>query len=344
MKPFSKLELSSFCGQTALILKSGISSLEGLTIMLEDASSDEEKEILKQLLTHIQDTGSLFQALSSVHLFPPYMLHMVEIGEETGTLDEVMTSLQQHYEREDTIQKTIRNSITYPMIMTGMMAVVVVILLVKVMPIFNQVFIQLGTEMTGFSRMLMNIGTTINRYSIVFLILLLAIAGIIFYGTRTVSGRNLFRKLGYRLKFTRIIHQEIAACRFASGMALTLSSGLNPERSLELVAALNEDPVFQEKLTLCQAQINEGKDLTEALAATGIFTGMYARMASIGSKTGSLDQVMNEIAELYQEDIDTRMNNLLAVLEPTLVVLLSLIVGVILLSVMLPLMGIMSSL
>lgn len=235
MKPFTNMELSSFCGQIALILKSGISSMEGLTIMLEDASSSDEKEILEALLENMQETGSFYQALESAKIYPSYMLHMVQIGEETGTLDEVMESLRNHYEREDSINKSIRNSITYPMIMTGMMAVVIVVLLVKVMPIFNQVFIQLGTEMTGFSRMLMNVGTAINRYSIVFIVILVLIAGFIFYGTHTASGRSMFLSLGYRLKFTRDVYEEIAACRFASGMALTLSSGLNPERSMELV-------------------------------------------------------------------------------------------------------------
>ena len=137
MKPFSNMELSSFCGQIALILKSGISSMEGLTIMLEDASLPEEKSILESLLANMQETGSLYQALDSAGIYPSYMLHMIQIGEETGTLDEVMESLQNHYEREDSISKSIRNSITYPMIMTAMMVVVIVVLLVKVMPIFN---------------------------------------------------------------------------------------------------------------------------------------------------------------------------------------------------------------
>lgn len=343
MKPFSNVELSSFCGQFALILRSGISAMEGLTIMLEDASSADEREVLEKLLDNMRETASLSSACDSVGIYPPYMVHMVEIGEETGTLDEVMGALQNHYEREDSISKSIRNSITYPMIMTGMMAVVIIILLVKVLPIFNQVFIQLGTEMTGFSRMLMNVGTAINRYSIIFVVILVCIALIILYGTKTTSGRTFLRKLGQKLAFTRAIYEEIAACRFASGMALTLSSGLNPDRSMELVAALNDDPVFQKKLEACKNKIAEGSELTEALLTSGMFRGVYARMASVGSKTGALDQVMDQIAELYQDDIDTRMNNILAVLEPTLVILLSLVVGVILLSVMLPLMGIMSS-
>lgn len=343
-KPFSNVEISAFCGQIALILKSGISSIEGITIMMEDASAEEEKKILEFILEKMQETGNLYDSLSETGLFPPYMLHMVEIGEETGTLDEVMEALSNHYDREDAIGKSIKNAVTYPLIMAGMMVAVIIVLLVKVMPIFNQVFVQLGTEMTGFSRMLMDLGNAINRYSIALVALLIVIVALILYCTRTKNGRSFSRRLGYHLNFIRLVYEEIAACRFASGMALTLSSGLNPERSMELVSALNDDPLFQEKIQNCRKKVDEGTDLSKALHEAGMFTGIYARMASIGSKTGSMDQVMNRIAVLYQDDIDNRMNNALAVLEPTLVIALSLIVGVILLSVMLPLMGIMSSL
>lgn len=341
-KPFSNMELSSFCGQIALILKSGISSTEGLEIMLEDASSEEEKSVLHALLNDMNESGSLEHALEATGLFPSYLIHMVAIGEETGTLDDVMAALQAHYEREADIARTIKSAVTYPMILIGMMVFVIVVLLVKVMPVFQQVFVQLGTEMTGVSRALMNMGTAINHYAVFLAILLLLIVVVGFYMARTASGKAFSRKLGYRIAPIRKIYEEIASCRFASGMALTLSSGLNPDRSLELVRALIDDPYFQDKLEQCNEKIQSGEELASALFSSGIFTGMYARMASIGSKTGAMDQVMEQIAALYQDEIDTRMNNTLAVLEPTLVVALSLIVGVILLSVMLPLMGIMS--
>ena len=111
-KPFSNMEISAFCGQISLILKSGISSMEGITIMLEDAASSEEKAILEQILEQMQESGSLCQALTESGLFPSYMLHMVEIGEETGTLDEVMESLSIHYEQEENISKSIKNAVT----------------------------------------------------------------------------------------------------------------------------------------------------------------------------------------------------------------------------------------
>ena len=341
-KSFSNIELSAFCGQIALILKSGISASEGLQIMLEDASSEEERAVLEALTEDMNESGFLAHALESTQIFPAYMLHMVEIGEETGTLDEVMRALEIHYEREAEIAQSIRSAITYPAIMTAMMIVVVIVILVKVLPVFNQVFVQLGTEMTGISRILMNMGTTISHYSVAFILLLLLIGVFALYGTRTTSGRSLFAKLGHRIAPIRTLREKIAVCRFASGMALTLSSGLSPERSLELVSALNEDPFFQQKLENCQELVTSGEDLSKALFSSGILSGMHARMASIGSRTGSMEQVMAQIASLNQDEIDTRMTNALAVIEPALVVILSLIVGVILLSVMLPLMGIMS--
>lgn len=341
-KPFSNTELSSFCGQMALILKSGISSVEGLELMLEDTANAEEKVILQTLLDEMAEHGSLSQALSSTELFPPYLTQMVQIGEETGTLDEVMHSLESHYEREADIARSIKNAVTYPIMMVGMMVLVILILLIKVMPIFQQVFLQLGTEMTGISRVLMNMGTAISRYSIFFVALLLLVVVLGFYMSGTSSGKKLATQLASHIPAIRKIQEEIAACRFASGMALTLRSGFDQEHSMELVSELITDPHFQNKIEQCKEQIASGEDFAPSLFRAGIFTGMYARMASIGSKTGSMDQVMAQIAELYQEEIDTRMNHFLSILEPTLVIALSLIVGIILLSVMLPLMGIMS--
>ena len=310
-QPFFNPELSGFCSQMAMILHSGISPLEGITIMLEDSTSDREKDILRQILDTLQETADFSLSLKETGLFPSYLVHMVQIGEETGTLDEVMSALSEHYEREDSIAKSIRNAVTYPMIMIGMMLVVILVLLVKVMPIFNQVFVQLGTEMTGVSGALMHIGNAINRYSVVLVILLAAIAAALFFGSRTETGKAALAKFAKHFRFFSSMAQQQA-------------------------------PDFQVKLEACRKQVNEGEDLSHALFSSGILTGTYARLASIGQKTGSMDQVMKQVSDMYQEEIDTRISNTLAVLEPSLIIGLSLIVGIILLSVMLPLMGIMS--
>lgn len=98
------------------------------------------------------DTGRLDQALEETKVFPEYLIRMTQIGEETGTLDEVMESLAEHYDREEAIRRSVRSAISYPLLMIGMMLVIIIILMTKVMPVFDQVFRQFGQEMTGFSR------------------------------------------------------------------------------------------------------------------------------------------------------------------------------------------------
>lgn len=341
-KVLPNLEVSAFCGQMALILQSGISPAEGLSVMMEDANQPEEQALLQRLYESVEYTGDFPGALEETGLFPDYMVQMVRIGDESGTLDTVMNALCVYYEREEAMRRNIRNAVTYPMVMVAMMVVVILVLLVKVMPIFDRVFTQLGAQMTGLSRVLMNVGSGIGRYSAVLLVLLVAAAGIAFWCGRGESGMRFARRIGCRFRFFRGIYERISACRLAGGLALTLGSGLSPEVCLKLASDLVDDPACREKLALCQEKVEQGEDLARTLHEAGVFSGVYARMTIIGGKTGRLDQVMERVAALYQDDIDNRLNNVLAVLEPAIVTGLSLIVGAILLSVMLPLLGIMS--
>ena len=341
--PLSNMEISAFCSQMAMILQSGISSIEGVTLMLEESKSSDEQELLMSMQKTLFETGSFYEALVSTQSFPDYMLQMVNIGEQTGKLDDVMKSLGEHYDREATIAQSVKNAVTYPLIMICMMLLVIVVLITKVMPIFNQVFRQLGSEMTGFSKAILNLGSALNRYSVAFIAVLAALIIFIFFVTRTKSGRAWFGRFTARFAWTRSVSEKMAACRFASGIALTLSSGMTQSECLELTSKLTDNENFRQKLEQCQEKMQEGEDLSQVLLDMDVFSGIYARMASIGSKAGVLDEVMGDIADRYQEEIDQRFTNMIATLEPTLVIILSLIVGMILLSVMLPLMGIMSS-
>ena len=342
--PLSDLELSAFSSQMAMILKSGISSVEGIALMLEDSDNPEEKALLSFLNDTLPDTGALCEALEQTGAFPFYYLQMVKIGEISGKLDEVMNTLAIHYDREASIARSIRNALVYPCIMIFMMLLVILVIVTKVMPVFQQVFRQLGSEMTGVSKIILDFGVSITRYSYVLLALLVVLAAGVIYLTKTKGGRKRLQHFLTTFAWTRGYADKLASCRFASGMALTLSSGMSPEESLHYAEQLTDNPRFREKLALCQKEIEAGASTASVLVRFDIFTGTCARMASIGERTGTLDEVMQEIADRYQEETDQRLNGIIGTIEPTLVILLSLIVGMILLSVMLPLTGIMANL
>lgn len=330
-KPFFNLELAEFCNQMSILLHSGISSLEGLNLLLEDAQTSEERQLLTHMINELEQSGYLYDAASATNVFPNYAIHMIRLGEETGTLDDVMSSLSEHYTREENMAHMIRNSFVYPSIMLGMMTLVIIVLLTKVMPVFNQVFHQLGQELSGFSAGLLNIGETLSHYSIVFIIIFIVIIGI------AIVERK-------RFPFYQNLQNKIAVCRFADGMSIALKSGMTPEQSLELVSNLIENAAFETKIISCKNLLENGTELADALRESQILTGSYARIASIAQKAGTLDEAMSHISDEYEYSVNNKINQLIALLEPTLVIVLSLIVGVILFSVMIPLLGILSGL
>lgn len=239
--------------------------------------------------------------------------------------------------------KNIKSAVSYPLVMLGMMIVVIFVLIVKVLPVFNEVFQQLGTGLGGISGTILSLGNTVSRYALVFVLVAAVIAGLFLYFAFTAKGRRQIRVFARSFLPTRKLMEKIACSRFASGMYLSLSSGLDTDQSLEMVSRLVDHPVIQEKIRNIQALILEGTSFADAVSQTNMFSGIYARMVSIGYKTGAMDDVMKQISAQYDEEIDSRMSDLVAKLEPTLVAILSIIVGLILLSVMLPLMGIMSN-
>lgn len=336
-------EIASFCSQMAMILHAGISVLEGVEMMAEDVDTNQGKAILQEINQSLEQTGSLAQALKACRVFPQYAVDMVDIGEQSGKLEEVMRSLSSYYEREESIAQGIKSAVTYPFVMIGMMLVVILVLVVQVLPMFNQVFEQLGGDLNGFSQGVLNVGQAISRYSVVLIVLFVLCIVVYLILTKTRFGRRALRQLGSKAIFSRRLYHQIAAGRFASGMALMLSSGMDPEQGLEMVKRLVDNPVFAQKISECQRRVSEGEEFSKALVSAGIFTGVYARMVAIGYKTGAVDETLQKIAQQYEEEVDERIGQIVSRLEPTLVAVLSVIVGLILLSVMLPLMGIMSS-
>lgn len=344
IKPLNNQEIAAFCSQMAIILSSGISVMEGVNLMKEDSKDPEENKLLTMIEDNFMQTGTLYQALADTEVFPNYMLQMVEMGENAGRLDDVMKSLSQHYTREFNLRRMIRNAILYPTVMVVMMLTIIIVLITKVMPIFNQVFMQLGSEMTGISKSILNFGTLINTYAVSFAILLAVIILFVLYFVLSKEGHTHAVRLLSHLRWYKNYRHQLSVCRFASGMSLMLNSGMSPDDCMIASAKLTEDPEFETKVQDVLKDISEGERISTALTSHNIFTGLYGRLISIGVITGTLDEAMKDVADQEQDAIDTKISNMIATIEPTLVIVLSIIVGLILLSVMLPLMSIMSSL
>ncbi|MCR4587801.1 MAG: type II secretion system F family protein [Lachnospiraceae bacterium] len=336
-------EISTFCRQMAFLLQAGITPAESMHIMLQDTENKDGRKIIRTIYDVTSKGESFSTAINSSGVFPEYVENMISLGESSGNLDTVMSSLAEYYEREELISDSIKSAVRYPIIMILMMLFVIIIMMTKVLPIFAQVYEQLGTEMTGIAATLMNIGNVLSSVSLILLIVLALVAAFYLYMSRTAAGKKKLGDILEKWRPTRSFYMDIARGRFASGMAMTISSGLDTYRSLDLVATLTANKDMQDKIAQCKQFIASGATFPEAIAKTEIFSNLHSQIINVGFKSGATDTAMSKIAEDYDRTNTQKINHNLAILEPILVIILSLIVGMILLSVILPLMGVMSS-
>lgn len=342
-RTLTQAEITTFCSQTAMLIQAGITPAESMSILLSDMKNDQGKEIIQEIWDVCKKGSSFHEALESTGVFPDYCLRLIALGEESGNLDSCLQSLAAYYEKEENIRKNIKQAVSYPLVMIVMMFVVIYVLMSRVLPIFSQVFAELGSDMTGLAASLMNLGNTLNRYSGVLLGIICVILVLYFAFTRIPVLKKINKRLLNWFPPTRNFFEKYACQRFASGLAMTFRSGIDTYTSLDMVAELVDNPKMQEQIMTCKERLHQGDNLSEALVDSQIFSNVHSRMVAIGFRSGNIDTVMQKIADSYEKETDERMQSIIAVLEPTLVIILSVIVGLILLSVILPLMGIMSS-
>ena len=342
-KKMNQEEIASFCSQLSLLLPAGITPYEAIILIREDTPDVKGKEILEQLETALKDGLSFHEALKSTSVFPEYVLSMVLLGEESGNLDIVIKKLADYYEQQCSISAAIKNAISYPIVIICLMLIILVVLLTKILPIFNQVFLQLGSELTGVAAQLMIIGNLIESVSGILIILTILIALTLIIINCSPKLHKKWLHFLHTNKLTRGFFLGIAYARFASAMSMTTASGVDLFRGLSLAKMLVGNEIVVGKIDQCAEAISSGDYLYEAMKKADIFQSKHLRMLQLGQRSGEIDAVLTKISAYYEEETLTRMQRILGAIEPTLVIFFSLMVGLILLSVIMPLIGIMSS-
>ena len=336
-------EVAAFCRQIAYLLGAGIPPDGAMIILAEDAESPAEQEKLGRMAEKASAGQPLHRTMEEEGDFPVYVVKMARVAQETGTLESVMNSLADYYERENSLAKTIRNAVTYPLVMVFMLLTVLFILLTRVMPIFEGVYQQLGTQLSPITKTAVQLGTVVTGF-LMGLILLLAIAVGVFYW---ISGRKDSAGFAERilsfLKEKNRISSLLAKRRFSSILANVLSAGLDPEKAVELSLEVIHHRRTREKLLRLQRNLAEGLSFYESLRQADLLSSLDLQMVKVGSHSGKTDQVFRELAAGYETEADEVLEGIIARFEPTMVVVLALVVGLILLAVMMPLVGIMAA-
>lgn len=335
-------EIASFCEQTSMLLQAGVQLVQCMDAVLEDMPETGAKEAYRKVGREVSETGLLSAGLEAAGVFPDYLIQMVKIGEKSGRLDDTLSSLAAHYDRLQAFQNQIRSAVLYPMILIGIMAAVIFVLMHNVLPVFEQVYLQLGSGDSDAAAGAMQFGLAAGTVTLIVLIVLFALIASALAFWKSRNGGRVLSRFFSRLVLTRKISAKIATGKFASAMAIQLVSGIPPESAVKLAASTVDNPFvlakIQKSRELAAGDLSWGK----AIDSCGIFTGANNRLVKIGLKSGLLDRAMQKIAEVYDAEVETAMGRVSGVIEPVLVAILSVVIGVLLISVMLPLINIMS--
>ena len=331
----TEAEIASFCQQINMIIKAGLPTYYGISILRDDAIDDESKALYGHIYDLMEGGATLYDAISDTGMFPDYMLQMVHVGEQTGRLEEVLDSLSVYYEREAQIRDGVKQAVTYPLIMSVLMLAVIVVIITNVVPIFADVYAQLGSGLTGSAKFLMDVSNFLNKYLLIFVVACVGLVVLAVLFLKTPAGKKF-------LDNTKI-SRSLAASRFANCMYLALASGLDSDNGLTLAESLVGNSYMEERIRRCKSHIKSGESFAQSLLLSGIFSGMYSSIITIGYKTSAMDDVMLRISRAYEEETDEKLHRFVSTLEPTLIIILSFFIGLILISFLLPLLGIMSS-
>ena len=339
---FSPEEISIFCDQIAMILNGGIPIFEGTHILYEEMEEGRTKEILKKVDDNVKAGMSFNEALKESGAFPTYMCEMVKIGEMTGKLEDIMHSLSGFYERENLVKNSIRRVISYPTVLLGMMAVILMVLVGKILPMFEDIFLELDGG-TGTTIGIMNTSILVSRIIVAVVLVMLAalLIGIIWYRFR--GGSAMITNILNNNPFSAGLADKISIGKFLATLAVMNAGGVEMTEAVKNASKVVENKKTLAKIDKCISLLEADEKPEFAFKETGLLNSLYSKMFGVARMSGSGDTILFKLVNRFDDEINSRLNSLASVIETILVVVLSVIVGAVLISVMMPLMSVIAS-
>ncbi len=338
-RKLSNDEIASLCLELSLLLHAGVGTGDALSLL---AQEEEHRGMLSAMAEQVDGGKTLSTALRESGVFPVYVCGLVEVGERTGRTEEALAALSRYYEERVRIGRRVRSALLYPAVMLALMLVVIGVLLVKVLPIFDDVYASLGGRLTGVAAGLLNLGRWIEgAMPVLYLILAGLVLAVLVFGLVGPLRRGVV-SLWQKTRGDRGVSRKLNNARLAQALAMGMASGLPVEEAVSLSANLMEGRA-RKRCQECGQRLEKGESLGAALRLSGLLPPRQSRLLELGQHSGAGDASMEKIARDLGEEGEAALDALVGRVEPALVLVCSVLVGLILLSVMLPLMHIMSA-
>jgi len=330
-------ELVIFSRQLATMVNAGIPLVQSLDILSEQMESLAFRQIVTTVRSDVEAGSSLSAALEKhAKVFNMLYTNMVKAGETSGMLDEILDRLAIYLEKNTSLQRKVKSAMVYPAVVTIMAIGITLVLLLKVIPTFKEIFATLGGTLPVPTQILINISDTLRQYFIYAVGVIVAIGFALGKLVQTPKGKVHFDQLKLNLPVFGPLLQKVAVARFSRTLSTLIRSGVPILGALEIVGKTAGNVVIEGAVEKARVGIREGESIAQPLSKSKAFPPMVTRMISVGEESGELEKMLSKIADFYEDQVDAAVSGLTSLIEPLIIAFLGIVVGSIVIAMFLP--------
>ena len=330
-------DLSVFCRQFVSITQAGVPMKEALQMLSEQTENKWLKRAISEVLQNVEKGNTLADSMrSQPDIFPPMLVNMVEAGEQSGSLEMAFSRMAVHFEKEAKLKATIKKATIYPIILVIAAIGVIAVMLLFVIPIFIDMFADLDIEMPAITMFVMNSSKWMTSHWYVLLAIIVGVVAAYKLIYKTTQGRLTIDRIKMKMPLFGKLTVKTACSQFARTMSTLLMSGISTIDALETTSKIVNNIHYTNAMLKAREEVMKGVPLSEPLEASGIFPPMVYHMTGIGEETGNVEEMLEKMADYYDEEVEMTTQSVLAAMEPIIILFMALIIGTLVIAVISP--------
>lgn len=346
-KYFSRINLkdiSVFSRQLSSMLSSGFNISEALNIFQEESYSRSLKKNIKSLKEGLEKGNSFYDSiLEYKDNYPSFYIEMINLGEQTGSLDTILNNMSKYYLKEFKIKRSFKSAMVYPIILLVTSVSIFFYLEISIIPMFQDTFKSLGQDLPIYSMILMNFSKFLSENMAALLFVLATLIFLVYKFIKLQKVKLLIDKAKVSMPLIGKFYKKILGSRFTRCFGILQMSGINLINSMEIMSKVVDNTYAKQQLRGVLVDIKKGNSISETIDKLELFPKFTVSMIALGEQTGNLESMMTLAADIYDDDIDDILKKIISSIEPAMIIILSFIVGTVVTSVMVPMLKIMQS-
>ncbi|MFL0246715.1 type II secretion system F family protein [Clostridium sp. WILCCON 0185] len=337
-------ELVLFCNNFSSLLSAGLNILDIVQILKEDFKNKSLTRNLEEVEQLIYEGETLSNCLNKdSKLYPNLLVNMVKVGEESGRLDKIFNMLGKYYENEKKIKDRLIKVLTYPCIVLFVSILMMIIMITTIIPMLVSTLDGISAKIPTSTKIILNI-SSILRENYLFILIILVFLAAAFMNFKTLESTAIkIDKFKVSNVLTKNLYIKLISVRFSRTLGILLESGIQISKALTITLSVIDNKYVIKEVGNCLEEVKDGKSLSESLEKMKFFPRNFMSMTKIGEETGNLDEMLIKVSDIIEEDLFTTIDKLTVLLEPALILGLSIVIGYLLIAVLMPMMNLMNT-